>query len=46
MEKPNNLKRIESIDLLKRFDFPLWVIYNVWILVIILLYPLCRKFDS
>ncbi|MEK8179836.1 heparan-alpha-glucosaminide N-acetyltransferase domain-containing protein [Flavobacterium buctense] len=31
---------------LKGYGFPLWVVYSVWILVIILLYPLCKKFDT
>ena len=31
---------------LKGYGFPLWVIYAVWIFVIALLYPLCKKFDT
>ena len=31
---------------LKGFGFPLWVVYSVWIAVILLLYPLCKKFDT
>jgi uncharacterized membrane protein len=31
---------------LKGFGFPLWVVYCVWIGVILLLYPLCKKFDN
>jgi len=31
---------------LKGFGFPLWVVYAVWIAVILLLYPLCKKFDT
>ena len=27
------------------YGFPLWVVYAVWISVILLLYPLCKKFD-
>ncbi len=30
---------------LKGYGFPLWVVYAVWIGVILLLYPLCKKFD-
>jgi uncharacterized membrane protein len=30
---------------LKGYGFPLWVVYAVWIFVIVLLYPLCKKFD-
>ena len=31
---------------LKGYGFPLWVVYAVWIGVIVLLYPLCKKFDN
>jgi uncharacterized membrane protein len=27
------------------YGFPLWVVYAVWISVILLLYPICKKFD-
>jgi uncharacterized membrane protein len=27
------------------YGFPLWVVYVVWISVILLLYPICKKFD-
>jgi uncharacterized membrane protein len=27
------------------YGFPLWVVYIVWILVILVLYPICKKFD-
>lgn len=27
------------------YGFPLWVVYVVWISVILLLYPFCKKFD-
>lgn len=30
---------------LKGYGFPLWVVYAVWIGVILLLYPFCKKFD-
>ncbi len=30
---------------LKGFGFDLWVVYLIWILIIAMLYPLCRKFD-
>jgi uncharacterized membrane protein len=29
----------------ENYGFPLWVVYAVWIAVILILYPLCRKFD-
>ena len=28
------------------YGFPLWVVYVVWISVILVLFPLCKKFDS
>jgi len=28
------------------YGFPLWVVYLVWISVILLLYPICKKFDK
>jgi uncharacterized membrane protein len=31
---------------LKGYGFPLWVVYLVWIFVIALLYPICKKFDT
>jgi uncharacterized membrane protein len=31
---------------LKGYGFPLWVVYCIWIGVILLLYPLCKKFDT
>lgn len=34
-----------EVPALKGFGFPLWVVYAVWIGVILLLYPLCKKFD-
>lgn len=30
---------------LKGYGFPLWVVYAVWIFAIVLLYPVCKKFD-
>jgi uncharacterized membrane protein len=27
------------------YGFPLWVVYAVWISVILILYPLCKRFD-
>jgi uncharacterized membrane protein len=30
---------------LRGYGFPLWVVYAVWFGVILLLYPLCEKFD-
>jgi hypothetical protein len=31
---------------LKGYGFPLWTVYLVWISVIAITYPLCKKFDS
>jgi uncharacterized membrane protein len=36
---------IGYIPELKGYGFPLWVVYMVWITVILILYPLCKKFD-
>jgi uncharacterized membrane protein len=35
-----------EVPALKGFGFPLWVVYCVWIGVILILYPLCKKFDN
>ncbi|MGL2964469.1 DUF1624 domain-containing protein [Flavobacterium sp. RSB2_4_14] len=35
-----------EVPALKGFGFPLWVVYVVWVGVIALLYPLCKKFDA
>ena len=34
------------VEALKGFGSNLWVVYFLWIGIILLLYPLCRKFDS
>ena len=34
------------VEALKGFGFNLFIVYLIWILVIALLYPLCKKFDS
>ncbi len=36
---------IGDVPLLKGYGFSLWVVYLVWVAVILLLYPLCKKFD-
>lgn len=36
---------VTEIPALKGYGFPLWVVYAVWIMVILMLYPLCRRFD-
>ncbi|MES2748345.1 MAG: heparan-alpha-glucosaminide N-acetyltransferase domain-containing protein [Bacteroidota bacterium] len=35
-----------KVPALKGFGYPLWVVYAVWIGVILVLYPLCKKFDN
>lgn len=37
---------VTEVEALKGYGFNLLVVYSVWILVIILLYPLCRWFDK
>jgi uncharacterized membrane protein len=37
---------IGYVPALKGYGFPLWVVYGIWVTVILLLYPFCRKFDS
>jgi uncharacterized membrane protein len=37
---------VTEIPALKGFGFPLWVVYAIWIGIILLLYPLCKKFDT
>jgi hypothetical protein len=39
-------KWVTEVPALKGFGFPLWVVYAVWVGVILLLYPLCKKFDK
>ncbi|MEO6732303.1 MAG: heparan-alpha-glucosaminide N-acetyltransferase domain-containing protein [Ferruginibacter sp.] len=36
---------VGNSPLLKGYGFRLWVVYLVWIGIILLLYPLCKKFD-
>lgn len=31
---------------LKGYGFPLWVVYLVWLLVVVALYPLCKWYDN
>ena len=35
-----------EVPALKGFGYSLWVVYAVWIGVILLLFPLCKKFDG
>ncbi len=34
------------VEELKGFGFNLIIVYLIWIFVILLLYPLCQKFDT
>ena len=34
------------VEVLKGFGFNLIIVYLIWIFIIVLLYPLCKKFDS
>ena len=34
------------VEALKGFGFDLWVVYLIWIGIILLLYPLCKRFDT
>lgn len=36
---------ITFVPALKGYGFSLWIVYLVWIGIILLLYPLCKKFD-
>ncbi len=36
---------VSLVTTLQGYGFDLWVVYLVWIVVIMILYPLCRKFD-
>lgn len=38
-------QRISDDPLLKGYGFRLWVVYLIWVGVIVLLYPVCKKFD-
>lgn len=37
---------VGNSPLLKGYGFRLWVVYLVWAVIILLLYPLCKKFDK
>jgi len=40
---PRFVTRVEE---LKGYGLSLWMVYLIWIIVIVLLYPLCKKFDN
>lgn len=37
---------VTELPELKGYGFSLWVVYLVWVSIIVLLYPLCKKFDD
>jgi len=37
---------VTKVEELKGYGLNLWMVYLIWISVIILLYPLCKKFDK
>lgn len=37
---------VTEMSTLKGYGFRLWVVYAVWVGVIVLLYPFCKKFDK
>lgn len=39
-------KFVTQIEALKCFGFNLITVYGIWIMVILLLYPVCKKFDN
>lgn len=39
-------KFVTRVEELKGYGLSLWVVYFIWIILIISLYPLCRKFDE
>lgn len=36
---------VTETNALKGFGFPLWLVYVVWLMVVLILYPFCKKFD-
>lgn len=36
---------VGSVPMLNGYGFHLWVVYLVWLTVILILYPLCKRFD-
>jgi uncharacterized membrane protein len=31
---------------LQGYGYPLWVVYTIWLVVMVVLYPLCRRYDA
>jgi len=38
-------KFVARVDELKGYGFNLWMVYLIWVLVVISLYPLCKRYD-
>ena len=36
---------VTDVDELKGYGFSLKVVYLIWVLIIVILYPICKKFD-
>ena len=39
------MDKVSDVPQLRGYGFRLWVVYLVWMGVIAILYPLCKKFD-
>ena len=39
-------KWVTDMEELKGYGCDLWIVYIVWVLIVLLLYPLCKKFDK
>lgn len=39
-------KWVTDMEELKGYGFDLWIVYVVWVLIILMLYPFCKKFDT
>ncbi|WP_338409822.1 heparan-alpha-glucosaminide N-acetyltransferase domain-containing protein [uncultured Flavobacterium sp.] len=39
-------KWVTNSPVLKGYGYPLWIVYVIWIGIVLLLYPLCKKFDA
>jgi hypothetical protein len=37
---------VTKVEELKGYGLKLWMVYLIWIGIILLLYPLCKKFDN
>jgi hypothetical protein len=37
---------VTSNEQLQGYGYPLWVVYTIWLVVMVVLYPLCRRYDA